>query len=213
MKVQSSRAFRSFQQAFTLVELLVVVVIIAILASLAVPVTNSVMRRANELRTKAVMKDLEVAISNFRAEYNRMPITISNNSGGSDIQPILTNDQTPLIAVLMAMGDPNSNAEAKSFNTRWIKFIDLAIAKNGQSFGVILSGGATGNMRLVDIWGMPYSIIIDSNLDNQITNPDAKNSDQRVSARAPQFLPRTIGVQSYGPDKIANTKDDIVSWR
>ena len=206
------RMSRRFNQGFTLVELLVVVVIIAILASLAVPVTNSVMRRANELRIKAVMKDLEVAISNFRAEYNRLPVTVPSGNAAADLE-IETGDQTPLIAVLMAMGDPTSNPQAKVFNTRWIKFIDLAIAKNGQSFGVVLSSGTSGNMRLVDLWGMPYRIIIDSNYDNQIQNPDAKNSDQRVSSRAPQYLPRNVGVQSRGPDKIANTKDDIVSWR
>lgn len=210
MRHQLSRRLSS-RHAFTLVELLVVVVIIAILVSLAIPVTNTVMRRTNELRTKAVMKDLEVAITNFRAEYNRLPIATASSSG-NDIDPIVTDDQTPLIAALMAMGN-GSNADAKTLNPRWIKFIDLAIAKNGQSFGVILSGGANGNMRLVDIWGMPYRITLDTNLDNSIANPDKTNSDQRIASRASEVLPRSIGVQCLGPDKIINTRDDIVSWR
>lgn len=209
------KRFRAIQAGFTLVELLVVIVIIAILASLAVPVTNKVMQMANTTRTKAIMKDLQVAVSHYRTEYNRYPVDLSGATGADDIDPIQTNGTTDIVNVLLAMTDP-SDTSGGNLNPRGIKFIDLPIAKNASSFGIIDPSGGSGNggnVRLVDIWGMPYYIMLDTNLDNRIENPDASNVDQRVSARAPQYIPTSTGVQCTGPDKIRNTRDDIVSWR
>jgi prepilin-type N-terminal cleavage/methylation domain-containing protein len=203
---------RLVQAGFTLVELLVVIVIIAILASLAVPVTNKVMENANKLRIKATMKDLQVAIGNYRTEYNRFPIDLGSSSGGEDIDPIPTDGSNSIITTLMASSGDN---DSSNLNRRNIKFIDLPFALNGQSFGIIDTSGGSGgaDLQLVDIWGMPYQILLDTNYDNRITNPDASNVDQIISARAPQFVSTNAGVHCFGPDKVMNTKDDIVSWR
>jgi type II secretory pathway pseudopilin PulG len=194
------------------VELLVVIVIIAILASLAVPVTNKVMENANNLRIKATMKDLQVAIGHYRTEYNRFPVDMTGSSGGEDMEPITTNGNSDIIKTLMALSDPSDDS---SLNKRNIKFIDLPYAKNGQSFGIIDTSGGSGGgqVQLVDIWGQPYQILLDTNYDNRITNPDASNVDQRISAKAPQYLNASSAVHCYGADKTVNTKDDIVSWR
>jgi prepilin-type N-terminal cleavage/methylation domain-containing protein len=211
MKTQHPSS-RLAQAGFTLVELLVVIVIIAILASLAVPVTNKVMENANKLRIKATMKDLQVAIGHYRTEYNRFPVDLTGSTGGEDIDPIPTDGSNSIITTLMAAssGDSNSN-----MNRRNIKFIDLPYAKNGSSFGIVDSSSGTGgaDLKLVDIWGMPYQILLDTNYDNRISNPDASNVDQMISSRAPQYISTSAGVHCYGPDKIVNTKDDIVSWR
>jgi len=48
-------------------------------------------------------------------------------------------------------------------------------------------------------------------------NPDLKNSDPKISSNPisppPQMLPLEIAIYSWGQDKQAMTKDDVVSWR
>ena len=158
------------------------------------------------------MKDLQVAIGHYRTEYNRFPVAISGSAGGKDIDPVLTNGTNSIITVLMAATGPDANS---TMNRRSIKFIDLPFAKNNSSFGIIDPSGGSGgaDLKLVDTWGQPYQIYLDTNYDNRITNPDATNVDKTISSRAPQYLSSSTGIQSRGPDKIVNTKDDIVSWR
>ncbi len=202
---------RRSNRGFTLVELLVVIVIIAILASLAVPVTNKVMDNANRVRLKAVMKDLQVAIGHYRTEYNRFPVTVTGD-GATDAEPILTNGNTNIINILMATTDPSDDP---NMNSRQIKFIDLPFAKNG-SFGIVDpsngSGGGTP-VSLYDIWSQPYVILLDTNYDNRIENPDVSNVDLLISSKAPKYLNNSAAVYSYGKDKVKQTKDDVNSWR
>ena len=98
-------------------------------------------------------------------------------------------------------------------NPKDIKFIDLPIAKNGK-FGLV---NAQPPYKLVDLWGTPYYVLLDTNGDKQVMNPDLKNSDptiaQNPTSPPPQQLPAEIAVYSYGKDRVAQTKDDVVSWR
>lgn len=211
-------SLRTHDSAFTLVELLVVIVIIAVLASLAIPVTNVVMNRTNTLRLKTTMKDLIVAISNYRAEYNRYPLspTELSNSADTDAEQFRTDGtgDPDMINILMAQTEPG---KVPNLNSRYIKYIDLPLAKNNL-FGIIKSTGGGGDtegapMKLVDVWGRPYYIRFDTNYDNRIENPDTKNNNQLISSKAPRYISASVIIWSSGPDKIALTKDDVTSWR
>ncbi len=201
------------RRGFTLIELLVVIVIIAILASLAIPVTNIVFLRAQIMKTKATIKDLQVASKNYQTEYNRYPVDPTLTSGATDdIQAIITDDSSELVTALLAQGiqqlDPSDTI--RLMNPRAIRFIDLPIANNNRG-GLV--GDGTSNYALYDIWGNPYWILFDTNYDNSLENPDLQNEDTRIAGNAAQTLPFGIAIYSFGPDGIQYTKDDIVSWR
>ncbi|MEN3943256.1 prepilin-type N-terminal cleavage/methylation domain-containing protein [Prosthecobacter sp. SYSU 5D2] len=207
----TSAAYRGF----TLIELLVVIVIIAILVGLAVPAYNTVMGKAQTLKIKATLKDIQVAVGHYRTEYNRFPIDPNDLGGGeSDIEPFLTDGSThPTINILMANVD--TSGASTNMNPKQIKFLDLPFARNNM-FGIIdPSGGANDGtpVQLVDTWGLPYKMLMDTNYDNRLENPDKSNLDQNISGRAPQFLNSSTAIYSFGPDKSEFTKDDITSWR
>jgi hypothetical protein len=96
-------------------------------------------------------------------------------------------------------------------NPREIKFIELPMAKNGVG-GLVGTGGA-GGFTLLDDWGIGFTVIMDNNYDNQILNPDAANSDPKISTGVGPQLPMSAIVYSNGPDKAPTTRDDIASWR
>lgn len=206
---------RLIRRGFTLIELLVVIVIIAILVSLAVPVTNIVMKKAQILKIKATMKDIQVAVGHYRTEYNRFPIDPNNVGGGdTDMEPFLTDGNSePMINILMNNVDQSGGST--NMNPRAIKFLDLPFARNGL-FGIIDPSGGVGDgtpVSLVDSWGRPYKVALDTNYDNRIENPDKSNNDQTISSQASEFLNTTAAIYSFGPDRQEFTEDDIVSWR
>tara|TARA_R110002049_G_scaffold179704_3_gene346721 strand:- start:722 stop:1360 length:639 start_codon:yes stop_codon:yes gene_type:complete len=204
----------SLSHAFTLIELLIVIVIIAILASLAVPVTNLVMLKARIMQTRATIKDLQVAAKSFQTEYNRYPVdpSMTGGSGADDVAPILTDENHQIISLLLAEGlqkkDPSDPLRLQ--NPRAIRFIDLPMAKNFRA-GIVNNG--TANYALYDIWGKPFYILLDTNYDNSLDNPDLQNQDTTIAGKAPKTLPVGVAVYSTGPDRIQFTKDDITSWR
>jgi prepilin-type N-terminal cleavage/methylation domain-containing protein len=187
-------------RGFTLIELLVVITIIGILASAAFPVINGVMARARKVKVMAVAKDLQVAIKSYQTEYNRYP-----GPSGADTT-VDTRTDTNLVSILL--GGAGTGAIT---NPREIKFLDLPIAKNGVG-GLVGTGGAAG-YTLVDEWGQGFTVIMDTDYDNQIDNPDTSNSDPKISSGASPQLPTGSAVYSNGSDKKKSTKDDIVSWR
>lgn len=66
--------FKSFKQAFTLVELLVVVAIIAVLAALAIPAISSASLKAKQSATASTLKGIGTALNLYAGENDgRLP--------------------------------------------------------------------------------------------------------------------------------------------
>jgi prepilin-type N-terminal cleavage/methylation domain-containing protein len=205
-------------QGFTLIELLVVITIIAILAGLVMSQGPKIMDDARKLQVQTVIKDLRLAIGSYQVEYNRYPVNSSMLSGGSsgeDIQAFPTDEDSGLVDALMSTSSSSGDGGGGSpnLNPKDIKFIDLPIAKNGR-FGLV---NPQPPYKLVDLWGRPYYVLLDTNGDKQVMNPDLNNSDpniaQNPNSPPPQNLPTEIAIYSYGKDTLPQTKDDVVSWR
>jgi prepilin-type N-terminal cleavage/methylation domain-containing protein len=185
---------------FTLIEMLVVITIIGILATAAFPVASSVMRKTHNVRCQATVKDLQVAVNGYRTEYNRFPV---RDSGGSDTTVTTDLGNSEFVSALM--GEENNPS---GLNSREVVFIELPVAK-GNKGGL---RGSEGSYELLDEWGMPYTVTMDTDENNKIDNPDAGNSDSTVSSGASAVLPMSVIVYSFGEDKMEQTKDDVTSW-
>lgn len=187
--------------AFTLIELLTVITIIGILASMAFPVITGVMNKARKVKTLAVIKDLQVGVKGYLTEYNHYP------SEKTDDDEETRTDEGDLLAILLA-----SSSQTK-MNGRGIKFVDLPVAKNGRG-GLV--GQSEDDYQLLDEWGKPYTVIMDSNGDEKVRNPDTENEDPHFSSDASEMLPVGVAIYSLGENGLKKsnlTKTVITSWR
>ena len=201
------------RQAFTLIELLVVITIIGILAGLVLSQAPRLMREARELEVRNVIVGLKTAISNYQVEYNRFPLDPELSSGDEDAAPIKTDESNTIVDTLLGDAAQTADAEPNVLNPKGIQFAEFKRAKNGKN-GL---ANAQPPYRLVDLWGTPYYILFDTNLDRKIDNPDVSNQDPRISQNQisppPDVLPTDVLIYSVGLDKTPKTGDDIVSWR
>ena len=107
--------------------------------------------------------------------------------------------------------------ETDGLNPKKIKFIDLLIAKN-HKFGLWQDGN---EWVLSDFWDEPYYIILDTNDDKVIANPEfgADQSESKYAEKCrnnppPPTLPSEVITYSSGPERDPKTwHDNICSWR
>ncbi len=218
MKIKPRSRFL-VRSGFTLIELLVVITIVAVLASLVMSQANKMIADGRKLQVQTVLKDLRVAITSYQVEYNRWPVSASllgAAAGGQDIQPIQTDENSGIVSALTTLVSSQNNAGGggtTNLNPKDIKFIDLPIARNGK-FGLV---NAQPPYKLVDLWGTTYFVLLDTNGDKQVANPDLKNADPKISANAisppPKMLPVEVAIYSAGLDMQQFTQDDVTSWR
>jgi len=220
MKLKPRSNF-STRPGFTLIELLVVITIIAVLAGLVISQANKLMADGRKLQVQVVLKDLRSAITSYQVDYNRWPVNpslLSAASSGQDVQALPTDENSGIVGALTTLTSSSSGAAgggggSVNLNPKGIKFIDLPIAKNGK-FGLV---NAQPPYKLVDLWGTVYYVLLDTNGDLQVANPDLTNSDPKISANAisppPKMLPLEVAIYSWGQDLKSQTPDDVVSWR
>jgi len=139
------------------------------------------------------VRDLKIAITAYAVETNRFPI-LQSDSPGLDLS---TRSRGLMLPILSGQTDA-------VLNPKTIRFIELPMAKNRK--GGLWNDG--GEWMLGDIWGELYYLVLDTNEDNVITNPDPD------AARALPQIPAEVLVYSSGPDRDPKTwHDNICSWR
>ena len=77
---------RCGQRGLTLLELLIVIAIIGILSGIAVPFYFGQVEKARVIKATAELENLQMEITNFELDYNRLPETLEdvNSSGLTD---------------------------------------------------------------------------------------------------------------------------------
>ena len=83
------RTMRHYRKnAFTLIELLMVIAIIGILAGILIPIVGKVKERGNIVASKAQLSGYVNAIGLFKGEYNYYPFPLAHEDGGALISDI-----------------------------------------------------------------------------------------------------------------------------
>jgi prepilin-type N-terminal cleavage/methylation domain-containing protein len=195
--------------AFTLIELLVVIVIIAVLLGLAFPVYQGVQNQAKKTLAKNDLAQIVTAIAAFHAEYGRYPLAPAT-SGDTTYGATTTNEQ--LFNELRSV-----NATQ---NPRRIVFLSPPDAKDPNSPRAGVSSAPASAGQYFDPWGKPYLVRIDTDYDNQVSNPYSQN------AGSAPLLRNGVIAWSFGKDALSQTvsaspsdknagtnKDDVISWQ
>jgi prepilin-type N-terminal cleavage/methylation domain-containing protein len=186
------------QKAFTLLELMVVIAIVVALGSLLFPAAQSVLERAKKVQAKNDLTQVVVAINAFYTEYGRYPTAQTSDASAIYGPGHLKND-----AILNEL-----RAKGATLNTRQVVFFSPAedITKSNPKNKI----GSDG--QFYDPWGSAYSIAIDADYDDQVTNPYTADTGAGSTA-----IRQGVISWSVGKDKTQGTNftssDDVISWQ
>ena len=199
------------RNAFTLIELLVVIAIIAILIGLLFPAFRGAQDQAKKVQVKNDLTQIVTAVNAFYTEYGRYPVNTASNTNDAYVG---TDGAIPAGATSYGTNDALFNelrAVTSTLNTRQIVFISPPNVKDGSNpRGGI--GTTTFTGQYFDPWGKRYNVAIDTNYDNQVSNPYTANT-----GAGPSPLRQGVIAWSIGKDQTQgtnfNNSDDVISWQ
>ena len=166
--------------------------------------------RASESRTMA--RTIANALGQFQADYHKPPLPSCPRLPGADCDTDTspTHGFTDILAGKEGEATDRQN-KRKADYFEGIKPAKKAIPKDTSTVwknGIYLDE-TTSNYGVMDAWGSPFRIRIDTNKDAEIANP---NPDQTASGR-PVIPNKSAIVWSAGKDGDWTTWDDnLVSW-
>ena len=149
------------------------------------------------IRTQAVLKDLVLAFKNYRVEYDCWPV-----SGNGEIKTEVSGDLLRLF-----LGE-----DVNGRNPRRIAYIEPPFGTGGRG-GLV---GDESHRSLLDPWGHAYVAIFDAGNIGKLTNPDLRNADAEIRAKATALVStwsKEVIAYSRAEDGREGTGDDITSWR
>jgi hypothetical protein len=153
---------------------------------------------ARRQRSQVLRDALELigAVQRYERAYRRMPTSFNGyydvEYGGSPKFP-----NRMVMNVLLAR-DAEGN-RGHGLNPQQTAFITNAVARAGQS-------GLRKDFEWLDPWGVPYRLVLDTD------NDRICNVDGTIHHAIPAMASR-CALWSAGPDRQANTADDLLGWR
>ncbi|MFD2256686.1 prepilin-type N-terminal cleavage/methylation domain-containing protein [Luteolibacter algae] len=173
------------KKGFTLVELLVVIAIIAVLAAAGFAGGTAAMNKARKVTAQASATSVQTAIEQFYAEYSALP----------DVEEQTDTSEGELLNILAGLEGTGNNIQ----NDRKIRFLSLKESKNGKRDGVVYSANGSSIDSLLDPWGQPFYVVLDTDYDDQIrVTPQGSSAVTLNGRRAAVY---SLGVESVGEAK------------
>ena len=209
MEVKPKTPNVEYRQAFTLLELLVVISIIIVLMGLLFPAFRGVTDQTKRTQAKNDLTQIVTAVNAFYTEYGRYPTAAASDASAKFGPGGVTNDG--LFNELRGV--------TVTLNTRQIVFINPPDAKDQTN---PRGGIRNSDKQWFDPWGTPYAVALDADYDNLVTpNPYgggggagadpirqgviawSLGKDTRLGNNGDNVFKTAAGVQS----------DDVISWQ
>ncbi|MCB1085795.1 MAG: prepilin-type N-terminal cleavage/methylation domain-containing protein [Verrucomicrobiae bacterium] len=189
---------KSLHSGFTLMELMVVIVIIGILATITIPASKGILKRANEMATKNDALQLKAGIGSYFTEYRKYPKRNPQPDDGANPD----RSDHALMDILLAS---DREAEKGGLNPRRIPFYSGSKAKpaEGGKFRKGVKAEADGSGELWDPWSEYYYVVMDTDYNNRIPAP--------TFVREVKSIPQGVIVWSTG-EHLTDDNDNITTW-
>ena len=197
----SCSKFPKRPRGFTLIELLVVISIVVVLIGLAFPAYQGVQNAAKKTQAKNDLVQIVTAVNAFYTEYGRYPTTATADTtvGGT-------------AGMSGPVFDELRGITTAPLNTRKVVFLSPPEAKDQTD---PRSGIKTADGQFYDPFGTPYTVAMDADYDNQITNPYTADTGAGGSDIRQGVIAWSLGKdRTAGTDKnVAPARDDVISWQ
>ena len=158
------------KNAFTLIELLMVIAIIGVVAGILIPTVSAVKRQANVAASKSQLSQYVNAIQLFKGEYGFYPFADAHVNSGKNINDLSDN----FIETLSGRDATNSNSKSVGGNRRRIAFHGFSLAEfYRQSDGTVDSTKIADRLNNTQIY-----IVIDGDGDGKVIVPIASGGQE-----------------------------------
>jgi len=158
------------KQAFTLIELLMVISIIGVLAGILIPTVGAVRKQANIAASKSQLSNYVTAMTVFKSEYGYFPLA----TGTADSKEIkLDDDSKTFIETLSGRDATSGDPVAVGGNRRGIAFLSFSESElyRDDSDDVVLT-------KLSDRFNNPNIVIVVDTDGNGYVSPKGPTSNE-----------------------------------
>ena len=171
----------------------VLILLVGILAAAGFAAGNAAIQKARKMTCLASATALESSANNFYLEYGAMP-----DVGAAEVDTASA-DGIRMLHILLGTESTTPPPQ----NTRSVKFLS-ARKGTGRKSGLIYDSSGTTLKGLFDPWGGSYTVLLDTDYDSILVFT--------IAGKAVKLTGRRAAVYSKGPDRIAGTADDVMTW-
>jgi hypothetical protein len=167
------------------------------------PSCSENMTKCGPVSTERFARALVSALGSYLAETSVFPLPEDPSATGDRLIATNTAEGIGLINTLCGF-DRERNTKGTAFLQLSNETAFQPLPKEPKKYGVLYHSNGTRIYRLMDAWGNPYWIALDSNNDGKLEFQWSKTKSTLQGRRS--------AVMSAGPDGQRGTRDDVKTW-